>query len=247
MTDTGALAGKVAVLTGAAGEIGQAYSAALVAAGMSVVEVDLGFSSGTGESTTVRRVQVDVADAAETRELADLVRRDYGRCDVLVNNAAIYRDMRLDPQLTVEIAYWRKVFSVNVDGALLCTQALAPMMIEQRWGRIVNQTSIAAYQGRGGHYGVTKLALIGLTHGFAQELGPYNITVNAIAPGPVFTTSTLDLMPAELLDRRLREMPVARRATPKDLTGTLLFLLSEPASWVTGQVHVVDGGLIRRL
>src|SRR5204863_7557309 len=124
---TGTLAGRVAVVTGAAGEIGAAYSTALAEAGACVIEADLAFPAklerSDGPYGNRARLHVDVADASSTRELGDVVRREFGRCDILVNNAAIYRGMRLDPQLTVDIGYWRKVFGVNVDGALLCTQA----------------------------------------------------------------------------------------------------------------------------
>jgi 3-oxoacyl-[acyl-carrier protein] reductase len=179
--------------------------------------------------------------------LGEFVASNLGRCDILVNNAAIYRGMQAVSQLEVDIEYWRRTFAVNVDGALLCTQALAPMMIEAGWGRIVNQSSVAAYQGHGGHYGVTKLALVALTQGFARELGPHGITVNAIAPAIVFTDATLETLTKERIERRLREMPISRRAQPADLVGLLLFLVSESASWITGQTHVIDGGLISRL
>jgi 3-oxoacyl-[acyl-carrier protein] reductase len=154
--------------------------------------------------------------------------------------------MRMDPQLTVDIDYWRRVFAVNLDGALLMTQAVAPMMIEAGWGRIVMQSSTAAYLGGGGHYAVSKLALLGLTRGFAKELGPHGITVNGIAPGVVATEATAATVPAAKLAQLAAITPLPQRAGPDDLIGTLLFLCSEASAWMTGQTMVVDGGLVVR-
>jgi NAD(P)-dependent dehydrogenase (short-subunit alcohol dehydrogenase family) len=137
--------------------------------------------------------------------------------------------------------------SVNLDGALLMTQALAPLMIEAGRGRIVNQSSIAAYRGYGGVYSVSKLALIGLTQGFARELAPHGITVNAIAPGVIDTEATRSVVPAPALDAILAQVPLQRRAGPQELIGTLRYLVSDAAAWVTGQTLIVDGGLTPRL
>jgi 3-oxoacyl-[acyl-carrier protein] reductase len=135
---------------------------------------------------------------------------------------------------------------VNLDGALLMTQAVAPMMIEGGWGRIVMQSSTAAYLGGGGHYAVSKLALLGLTRGFAKELGPYGITVNGIAPGVVDTEATAATVPAAKLEQLAAMTPLPLRAGPDDLVGSLLFLCSEASAWMTGQTLVVDGGLVVR-
>jgi len=247
------LDGRVAVVTGGAGGIGREYCGALAAAGATVVVADLegGAARAAADAITASGgralpFELDVSRPECTLALGAFVRSSLGRCDVLVNNAAIYRGVRYG-HLDVDIDYWRSVFAVNVDGALLCTQALAPLMIEARWGRVVNQASIAAYQAFGGPYGVSKLALVGLTQGLARELGPHGITVNAITPGIVYTEATIANMPAERLERRLQETPIARRAVPADLTGLLLFLVSDAGGWVTGQSHVIDGGLLNRL
>jgi NAD(P)-dependent dehydrogenase (short-subunit alcohol dehydrogenase family) len=174
------------------------------------------------------------------------VRDRFARADILVNNAAIYHSMRMDPQLTVDIDYWRRVFAVNLDGALLMTQAVAPMMIEAGWGRVVMQNSTAAYLGGGGHYSVSKLALLGLTRGFAKELGPHGITVNGIAPGVIATEATTATIPEAKLEALAAITPLPHKAGPHDLTGALLFLCSEAAAWMTGQTLIVDGGMVVR-
>jgi NAD(P)-dependent dehydrogenase (short-subunit alcohol dehydrogenase family) len=162
------LGGRVAVVTGAGQGIGRAYAEALAACGAAVVVADINEAAAkevaeaiadTGGTSHV--AAVDVSERDSTQALAAGVRARFGACHIVVNNAAIYHSMRLDPQLTVDIDYWRKIFSVNLDGPLLVTQALAPMLIEAGWGRIVMQTSIAAY-GSGGAYGTSKLALLSL-------------------------------------------------------------------------------------
>ncbi len=182
------------------------------------------------------------------QQLAADVRSEFGTAHVLVNNAALYHSIRLDSQLDVDIEYWRKMFAVNVEGVLLCTQAFAPMMTGQHYGRIINQASVGAYLGGGGAYAVSKIALLGITQGFARELGKYGITVNAIAPGLVFTEATL----ATVSDALARKAMVNRAAIPiqgqpSDLTSALLFFASEESRWVTGQTLIVDGGLSTRL
>src|SRR6185436_18805554 len=185
-------------------------------------------------------------DRDSTLELAEATRQRFGAAHIVVNNAALYHSMRLDPQLTVDIEYWRRVFSVNVDGPLLVTQALAPLLIEAGWGRVVMQTSTAAYD-NGGAYGTSKLALISLTRGFARELGGHGITVNAIAPGPILTEATLVTVPTERVDALVASAAIKRPGQVDDLFGTLLYLCSDLSAWVTAQTLVVDGGIAARL
>lgn len=244
--------GRIAVVTGAAAGIGRDYAVALAEQGATVLVADI---DEAGARATVEAIEaqggkgqaahVDVSDRDSTLALAETA-RSMGGAHILVNNAAMYAGVRFDPQLEVDIDYWRRVFSVNLDGALLVTQAVAPLLVEAGWGRIVMQTSTAAYSASGA-YGVSKLALLGLMRGFAQELGPRCITVNALAPGAIMTEATLSTLTQERIDRQVAKQLIRRPGATHDVVAMLLFLCSDAASWVTGQTMVVDGGMTPRL
>ena len=247
------LSGRVAVVTGAGRGIGAAYASALAARGASVVVADIDGEAASAyakqlvsDGHTALGVTVDISDRSSTLDLAARVREDLGAAHIVVNNAAIYHSMRLDRQLDVDIDYWRRVFSVNLDGALLITQAFAPLLIEAGWGRVVMQSSVAAYSGGGGAYGVSKLALLGLTRGFARELGEHGITVNGIAPGPVLNEATAATVPEEKVQALVSSGALKRAGTEEDLVGALLFLCSDQSAWMTGQTLIVDGGITVR-
>jgi len=247
------LSGRVAVVTGAGRGIGAAYASALASRGASVVVADIDGEAATAcakqlsaEGHTALDATVDISDRSSTLALADRVRQELGAAHIVVNNAAIYHSMRLDRQLDVDIDYWRRVFSVNLDGALLVTQAFAPLLIDAGWGRVVMQSSVAAYSGGGGAYGVSKLALLGLTRGFARELGEHGITVNGIAPGPVLNEATAATVPEEKVQALVSSGALKRAGTEQDLVGALLFLCSDQSAWMTGQTLIVDGGITVR-
>lgn len=240
--------GRIAVVTGAGRGIGREYATALAADGATVVVADLddGLADETAKLITAAGGQaaarrVDVGDPASTAALGDWLRGEFGAAHILVNNAAIYHSMRNDTQMEVDIAYWRKVFSVNLDGALLTTQAVAPLMIEGGWGRIVNQASTAAYSGLGGAYCVSKLAVVGLTQGFARELGPHGITVNAIAPGLIYTEATMATVAEESRAALTNAQAVKKEGQPADLVAALRFFCSDGAGFTSGQLTIVDG------
>lgn len=240
--------GRIAVVTGGGRGIGQEYAVALAADGATVVVADLDDDLAAETVKLVERAggtavarHVDIGDQGSTDEFGAWLRREFGTAHILVNNAAIYHSMRTDSQMTVDIGYWRRVFSVNLDGALLMTQAVAPLMIERGWGRIVNQASTAAYSGRGGAYTVSKLALIGLTQGFARELGQHGITVNAIAPGLIHTEATMVTVSEAGRAALLSQQALKKEGQPGDLVAALRFFCSDGAGWVSGQVTIVDG------
>jgi NAD(P)-dependent dehydrogenase (short-subunit alcohol dehydrogenase family) len=230
-----------------------AYARSLASHGASVVIADVDGEAAASAAKELAAdgwsaidATVDISDRSSTLALASRVRDELGAAHIVVNNAAVYHSMRLDRQLDVDIDYWRRVFSVNLDGALLVTQAFAPLLIEAGWGRVVMQSSVAAYSGGGGAYGVSKLALLGLTRGFARELGPHGVTVNGIAPGPVLNEATAATVPEEKVQALVASGALKRAGTEDDLVGALLFLCSDQSAWMTGQTLIVDGGITVR-
>jgi 3-oxoacyl-[acyl-carrier protein] reductase len=243
--------GRVAIVTGAAQGIGAEYARALASAGAAVAVADRNVEGAKDVANEITSTggnavpfDVDVSDEQSTKDCVAAVLERFEQVDILVNNAAIYHGMRLEGQMDVPYDYWRTVMSVNLDGALLMTRAVAPSMLKRRWGRIVNQSSAAAFLGYGGHYAVSKVALIPLTWGFARELSHAGITVNCLAPGIVDTEATRTVVPEPFLKGLLSMAAISRLGQPSDLTGALLFLCSEEASWITGQVLHVNGGLV---
>jgi NAD(P)-dependent dehydrogenase (short-subunit alcohol dehydrogenase family) len=245
-------AGKVAVVTGAGQGIGEAYAKALAAKGAAVVVADIQEDRGRHVAREIeaaggraRFVAVDVASPESTRAMADATQGAFGGIDLLVNNAAIYHDMKLAPLLGVDWDYYKRFMDVNLHGALLCTRACWGSMKERGGGAIVNQSSTAAWMAAG-YYGIAKLGLNGITQSLARELGPHGIRVNAIAPGPTDTEATRKIVPEGIMRQILGSMPLSRQGTPDDIVGACLFLLSDEARWITGQVLNVDGGQIMR-
>jgi len=244
--------GKVAVVTGAGGGIGEAYAKGLAAAGARVVVAEIDKSAGervAGEiaasGADALAVEVDVGSPESTRAMAERAAGQFGGIDFLVNNAAIFGGMKLAPYLTVDWDYYTRFMNVNVNGALLCARACVPEMKKRGGGAIVNQSSTAAWMSTG-FYSLAKLALNGLTQGLARELGPQKIRVNAIAPGPTETGGLRSVVPDAFIKPMVAGLPLARMGKPADHVPTLLFLLSDAASWVTGQIVNVDGGQVMR-
>ncbi|WP_407441575.1 SDR family oxidoreductase [Rhodococcus sp. (in: high G+C Gram-positive bacteria)] len=242
---------RTAIVTGAAQGIGEAYARALAAEGANVVVADLEAELGeqvakqiVTDGGNATFVPVDVSDPVSTEALAASTVEKYGRIDHVVNNAAIYGGMKLDLLLTVPWDYYKKFMSVNLDGALNVTRAVWPHMTAHG-GSIVNQSSTAAWL-YSGFYGLAKVGINGLTQQLAVELGGSNIRINAIAPGPIDTEATRSTTPAKMVADMIKHLPLKRMGTPDDLVGMCLFLLSDEASWVTGQIFNVDGGQVIR-
>ncbi len=244
---------KVAVVTGAGQGIGEAYAKALAKEGARVVIAEIDgekgervakeISAAGGEGLFVR---TDVSSEESTRAMARAVKEAFGGVDYLINNAAIYGNMEMHSLLTVSLDYYNRFMSVNMNGCLLVTRAVYESMVERGGGAIVNQSSAAAGMGEG-YYGIAKLAMHGITQSLARELGPRNIRVNAIAPGPTDTEATRSVVPESILKGILATMPLARMGETRDMVGAALFLLSDEASWITAQLLAVDGGQIMRV
>ncbi len=244
--------GKVAIVTGSGGGIGEAYARALAAEGASVVIADIAeenaaavAASITADGGTAIATRVDVSDPDSTAAMAQAAVDAFGGIDLLVNNAAIYGGMKLDVLINVDWDYYQRFMAVNMNGALLCTRACWKHMRKRGGGSIVNQSSTAAWL-YSGFYGLAKVGINGLTQQLAHELGSSNIRVNAIAPGPIDTEATRGVVPDEMVDHIVAGLALKRRGTPHDLVGMCLFLLSEDAGWVTGQIFNVDGGQVIR-
>jgi NAD(P)-dependent dehydrogenase (short-subunit alcohol dehydrogenase family) len=239
--------GKVAIVTGAAQGIGEAYARALAAEGASVVVADLS-DKGAAVADEIKGhyVHTDVSDPSSVQAMAAAAVEQFGGIDFLVNNAAIFGTMKLDFLFTVDWDYYRKFMSVNMDGALLCARACYPAMQERGGGVIVNQSSTAAWQ-YAGFYGLAKVGVNGITQQLAHELGSLGIRVNAIAPGPIDTEANRTVVPGGMSQKIVKDkLALKRMGTPQDLVGMCLFLLSDEASWITGQIFNVDGGEVFR-
>ena len=244
--------GRTAIVTGAAQGIGAVYATALAAEGANVVVADLNAEKGEevakqiiADGGTAVFHSVDVSDPESATALAEFTVAEFGGINHLVNNAAIYGDMKLDLLLTVPWDYYKKFMSVNLDGALNVTRAVWQPMASGGGGSIVNQSSTAAWV-YSGFYGLAKVGVNGLTQQLATELGGSKIRINAIAPGPDRYRGHPDRHPGHIVKDMVTRIPMQRMGTPQDLVGACLYLLSDEARWVTGHILNVDGGQIIR-
>jgi 3-oxoacyl-[acyl-carrier protein] reductase len=246
-----ALTGRVAIVTGAGQGIGRVFAKAFALAGAIAVIAERNAARGQAVEAEIRAaggkalaVESDVADPASLGHLIEIVEKEFGRIDVLVNNAAIFSTLDMRPFEQIPLGEWEEVLRVNVTGPMLCARAVLPAMRRAKHGRIVNMASGAVTLGRPNylHYIASKAALMGMTRSMARELGGEGITVNAIMPGAVFTEIERKTVTPEQKARIVAQQCVPRAQAPEDLVGTVLFLASDASAFLTGQALTVDGG-----
>ncbi|RIJ17257.1 SDR family oxidoreductase [Henriciella mobilis] len=249
--------GQVAIVTGAGGRgnsIGRAYALGLASAGAKVVVADLNKEGAAKVADEIRQsggeaisVQVDITDRSSVNAMVAETTAAFSGVDILVNNAALMVEIVSKPAIQIDLESWNKAIAVNLTGALNCSQAVAPLMAERGGGRIVNQVSGGAFPAQT-VYGITKIALVGLTTTLSRELGSQKIAVNAIAPGNTMSDAGATLTPEDSpFVKMLEGMVTLRlRGEPDELVGALLLLVSPAGGWISGQVLHVDGGWILR-
>ena len=243
------LSNRVAIVTGSGRGIGRAIALKLAEVGATIVINDIGeaspLESVAAEITAMNReslaILADVSLSPDVARMVETTINTYGRIDILVNNAGITRDQLL---LRMSDEDWDKVINVNLKSVFLCTRAVLRHMIKQRWGRIINITSIVGIVGNPGqaNYASAKAGIIGFTRTIAREVASRGITANAIAPGFIDTGMTQQLAEKQRQEL-IRRIPINYLGTPRDVAEAVAFLASEEARYITGQVLNVDGGM----
>ena len=243
---------RVVIITGAGQGIGRVFAKSFAMAGARAVIAEINESKAAAVSKEIMEaggeslaVTTDVSDPASIDEMIDVVEDEYGRIDVLINNAAIFSTIEMRPFDQIPLEEWEQVLRVNLTGPFLCARAVVPVMRQAKWGRIINVGSGAVRLGRPNylHYIASKAALAGMSLSMAREVGADGITVNTILPGPTFTEIERKTVTPEQKERIISMQCVPRAETPDDLVGAVLFLASEASSFVTGQSINLDGGV----
>jgi len=242
------LSNKVALVTGGSRGIGRAIALEMAREGADVV---VNYASSEAKANEVARiisesgrqvlvVRADVSRADQVEAMRKLVLERFSGVDILVNNAGVHHHLK---SWEIDDDEWKRVLDVNLNGVFLCSRAFSREMRAKRWGRIINISSIIAFIGTDheAHYGASKAAVVGLTKSLALELAPYNITVNAIAPGLIDTDMTAGTTPEERKNA-LELIPLGRIGQPTDIAYAAVFLASDRASFITGQTLNVNGG-----
>ena len=242
--------GRVALVTGGSGHLGAAICARLGSEGAHVV---VHYHSGaeaaervvaeiTAQGGSASAIQADVTDASQIEAMVRSVHAEHEKIDILVNNAGITRDTLF---VRMTEADWDAVVDTNLKSAFLCTKAVARNMLRARYGRIINVSSIGGYMGAPGqaNYSASKAGLWGFTRSLAREVASRNVTANCVAPG-YFGGPMTDSIPADMVETILKIVPLGRYGEPHELAAAVAFLASEDASYITGQILIVDGGIM---
>ncbi|MCL6478666.1 MAG: SDR family oxidoreductase [Peptococcaceae bacterium] len=247
----GEFSGRVAVITAAAGAgIGQAVARSLAREGAFVVISDAHAKRPYSVAEEIMKeygtravgVQCDVRNRVQVEEMVDLAVKEWGRIDILVNNAGIDRPA---PVWEMDDETWDLVIDVNLKGAFNCCRAVLPVMIKQGRGRIINLSSVVAWMGgkdEGAAYVAAKAGIQGLTRAVASQVGEYNITVNAVAPGLAYNPFLGKVRPPEYFEEVKKHIPLGRMGAPQDIANAVLFLCSDRADYITGSCLCVSGG-----
>ncbi len=247
---TGALDGRVAIITGGARGIGRAYCHGFAHANAAVAVADIVDPSPVvgeilGMGGRAVGVHVDVTDRDSVFRMTETVAAEFGHIDVLVNNAAYYTAMRQSPFERIEVEEWDRAFAVNVRGPWLCAAAVSPYMRAQRYGKIINVSSMTVHDGTPDflHYVATKAAVIGLTRGMAREMGEDNIAVNTVTPDYIpHDRAYAGTQPGWLEEWIINRRCFKREEVPEDVVGLVLFLAGPGSDFITGQNIPVNGG-----
>ena len=243
------LEGRSALITGSARGIGRAFAEAYVHEGATVAIADINLAAAERTAEEIGAgayaVELDVTDLGSIDRAVKAAEKRAGGLDILINNAGIFSTLEMRPFDQIPLEEWEQVLRVNVTGPFLCACAVLPAMRRAKWGRIINVASGAVRLGRPNylHYIATKAALAGMSLSMARELGPDNITVNAILPGATFTEIERKTVTPEQKERIIAMQCIPRAEVPEDLVGAMLFLASEASAFVTGQSINLDGGV----
>jgi len=242
---------KVMIVTGGANGIGRTYCEGLVSEGAKVLVADLDRDNAAALAEELNRrtgqqcaaaTGVDVTSEDDTEKMVRTALENFQRVDVLINNAGTYPHVEFE-KITYEA--WRKVVTVNLDSVFLCSKAVLPQMKKQRTGKIINTTTNLVWIGLAGmvHYIAAKAGIVGFTRSLAREIGEYGITVNAVAPGAVLPESVPDEISRMRMEMIVNHQCIKRPQRRDDLVGTMIFLASSDADFISGQLVTVDGGL----
>ncbi|TAL76893.1 MAG: 3-oxoacyl-ACP reductase FabG [Burkholderiaceae bacterium] len=253
MSDVARLQDRVAIVTGAAQGIGAEYAHALASQGAAVVVADVLGAASVVQAITKNggkalAIHCDVTDSESVQAMVSATLKQFGKLDILVNNAALFGNISRKPFDQIESAEWDRMMAVNVRGAFECVKAVAPAMRSQHYGKIINIASGTVFKGSPMllHYVTSKGAIVAMSRSLARELGNDGIRVNTLAPGLVMSENVLKNpdWSAATSQKTVNTRAIKRDSTPQDLRGTLIYLCSTDSDFVTGQVLVVDGGAV---